>query len=188
MLNYVQTKWSRLPSVGHRVYPRRIDAAAVIKSVLIAMLLYSPAPALAQELTPEQVAELSFEELMQVVTVASKREESVQDAPGIVSVITKEEIRRFGAMTLHELLNQMPSVYAIGTFGTLHNLLSIRGDNFAHWNTRVLLLINGRPFRETTLGGSDATFLVSFPVDVIERVELIRGPGSVLYGTNAYTG
>ena len=146
------------------------------------------APAFAQDLTPEQVAELALEDLMQLVVVASRREESVQDAPGIVTVLTKEEIQRFGARTLYDLLNQMPGVYAIGTYGIPQNLISIRGDNFAHWNARVLLLINGRPFRETVVGGSDATFLLGFPVDVIERVELVRGPGSVLYGTNAYNG
>ena len=163
-----------------------IEPAVVI--AIIAILLHSAVPASAQELTPEQVAELSLQELAQVVAVASKREESVFDAPGIVSIITKEEIRQFGAGTLYELLNRMPSIYAIGTYGIPQNLLSIRGDNFAHYNARVLLLIDGRPFRETTLGGSDAPFLLGFPVDLIERIELVRGPGSVLYGTNAYNG
>lgn len=166
----------------------RIRASAFFKFVLISILLHSQVPAVAQELTPEQVALLSIDELAQVVIVASKREETVQDAPGIVSVLSKEEIRNFGARTLFDLLNQLPSIYMLGSFGFPQNLISIRGDNFAHFNTRVLLLIDGRPLREMTWGGKDPAILLGFPIDAIERLEVVRGPGSVLYGSNAFNG
>src|SRR5205814_1297045 len=57
-----------------------------------------------------------------------------------------------------------------------------------HTNSHVLFLLNGRPVRESVYGGLDIPFLLAFPVETIERVEVVRGPGSVLYGSNAFTG
>ncbi len=123
-----------------------------------------------------------------VVEAVSKAPEKASEAPGIVDVITAEDIQEFGAKNLYEVLEWATSVYMTGSFLYPRNIASIRGDLFKHEDNHVLLLINGRPFRDTTQGGVNVPLYTAFPIHMIERIEVIRGPGSVLYGTNAFTG
>ncbi len=134
---------------------------------------------------------MSFEELMSidVVTTASKRHELPKDAPGIITVINHEEIKRYGYKNLFEVIVKMPSVYSrpSTTTGGLMGNIGLRGDTPVSGN-HVLWLINGRPFRASYDGGGSQVLLKLFPIDLVRQVEFIRGPGSVLYGTNAYSG
>jgi outer membrane receptor protein involved in Fe transport len=68
---------------------------------------------------------------------------------------------------------------------TDRSMISPRGDQLRPSSSGVLLLINGRPVREVLEGGIKSEFLESFPIDVIERIEVVKGPGSVLYGSQA---
>ncbi|HOY10385.1 MAG TPA: TonB-dependent receptor plug domain-containing protein, partial [Candidatus Omnitrophota bacterium] len=136
----------------------------------------------------EGLLELSLEELLNVVVGASKREEAVKDSPAVVTVITEKEIKDFGANTLFDILQRAPSIQMLSSNLWIQNLTSMRGDLDQHLDTRVLLLINGRPVRDGMMGGINFAVYTNFPIDIIERVEVIRGPGSVLYGTNAFDG
>jgi outer membrane receptor protein involved in Fe transport len=148
------------------------------------------------ELSLEEVTELleiagvsSLDELINlIVTTASKSEEKLQDAPGIITVVTKQEIEGFGATSLWEVLDRVVSLYFIGTAVLPQNMLSVRGIAQENFNTQVLYLLDGRPFRESVASGYISPIVLGFPLGNIERVEIIRGPGSVLYGTCAYTG
>ncbi len=122
------------------------------------------------------------------VITASKSAEKISDAPGIITVVSKEEISGFGFTNLSDILNRVTSMYMIhaGTF--MWNIGSIRGQNISNSDNHVLILINGRPFRDGMSGGFNNVTYTAFPVDVIDHIEIIRGPGSVLYGTNAYSG
>ncbi len=122
------------------------------------------------------------------VTTASKSAESIENAPGIISVVTATEIEKFGASNLLEVLERVTSVYTAGTFYIQQNYISIRGDLSSEYNNHTLILINGRPTRENFLGGVDFSVFFGFPLSSINRIEVIRGPGSVLYGSNAYSG
>lgn len=137
----------------------------------------------------EEYLNMSLEELMDVeVVTASKKAESVYDAPGILSVVTRDEIDKFGARTLRDVLQRMPGVYVTGSYLWPQNMVAVRGDLPTHINNHTLILMNGRPMRESNAGGFNFTVLNDFPLDMVERIELVRGPGSALYGTNAYTG
>ncbi len=130
-----------------------------------------------------------IETLWQIeVTTASKSAEKISNAPGIVSVVTREEIANFGSTSLSDVLNRLTSMYMIhaGTF--TWNVASIRGQNISFFDTHTLVLVNGRPMRDGVTGGMNSVFYNAFPVEGIERIEIIRGPGSVLYGSNAYAG
>jgi outer membrane receptor for ferrienterochelin and colicin len=132
---------------------------------------------------------LSLEELMDIkIITASKNEESVENAPGIISVITSKEIDDFGANSLFEVLERVTSIYMTGSHTYPQNITSMRGDLSTHIDNHVLLLLNGRPVREGFAGGYNFAFYNAFPLNMIDKIEIIRGPGSVLYGTNAYTG
>lgn len=128
-----------------------------------------------------------FEEEATVIT-ASKKEEKAADAPGIITVVTSEQIRRFGAKNLRDVLDRAPSIYTLGSYLFPSSVVSMRGDLETHNDTHILWLINGRPTREVAFGGIDTPLLTAYPLELIDHIEIVRGPGSVLYGSNAYTG
>ncbi len=128
-----------------------------------------------------------FEEEAKIVT-ASKRLEGLHDAPGVVTVITKEEIRSFGFVSLVDVLNRAPSIQMMSSHLWVQAKPVIRGNLFTHADNQTLILINGRPYRDAFETNSNYTIYKAFPVEMIERIEVIRGPGSVLYGSNAMAG
>ncbi len=136
----------------------------------------------------DQMFSTDLTDLMNMrVTVASKKAENVSEAPGIVSVVTAREIQQFGAKNLKEVLNRVPSIQSIGSH-FYSNIITIRGQMRTHTNRDILFLINGRPHRTSFNGGLHGSLLQAFPIETIERIEVIRGPGSVLYGTSAFSG
>ena len=159
--------------------------AAVLASLLVLSTL--PPAALADD--QQDLSQMSLEELLNLkVAAASKKLETLGDTSSVATTISAKEIESFGANNPLEILERAPSLLYLGTYLHPDNALSIRGDLSAHYNTHVLILINGRPSRDTYFGGQDMALLASFPIDTIERIEIIRGPGSVLYGSNAFTG
>ncbi|MBI2381598.1 MAG: TonB-dependent receptor [Gammaproteobacteria bacterium] len=148
-------------------------------------LLLAAGPVLAQS---EDVFELSLEELSQVqVSVASRNQESTAAAPGSVTVFTREDIQRLGARRLGDLLNLVPGVQALfeAQEGRT-NLLQGRGVPEAYGQS-FLLLLDGKRLNEHYTGGF--TLANRFiELGNVERVEVARGPGSALYGSNAFSG
>lgn len=133
--------------------------------------------------------EMSLEELLTVkIVTVSKKEELIEDAPGVVSVITSEDILRFGARNLRDVLLRIPNYYIFDSLALSSNGSTMRAGATQHLNNHVLYLINGRPLRESQNGGRQTDINLLFPVSAIERIEVIRGPGSVLYGSNAFNG
>ncbi len=134
------------------------------------------------------LAELTLEELMDIeISVASKRPETTFEAPGVVVVIPRAEIDLYGDRTLYQLMQRQPSVYPRRSFVYGESMAAFRGDMVAHSETHTLILINGRPVRESAQAINSPMYM-SFPMASVESVELIRGPGSVLYGSNAFGG
>jgi len=137
----------------------------------------------------EDVWSMSLDDLlnMEVVT-ASKSGEKLSDAPGVLSVYTSNELERFGGKTLYEILARIPGLSQSTGYFPDKSIISIRGDQASAISSHVLYLINGRPVREVHEGGISTDLLNTFPVGIIERIEVIKGPGSVLYGSNAFSG
>ena len=136
----------------------------------------------------DDLLDLSLNELLNLeVTTASKTAEKLLDAPGVISVITNDELEHFGGTTLRDILERVPGLIASGANYTNGTTIAARGDQIKQNSSHVLILINGRPIREVQEGGVSSDVLESFPVDAIERLEVIKGPGSVLYGTDAFS-
>jgi outer membrane receptor protein involved in Fe transport len=138
---------------------------------------------IASELAPARGdAEDIFEE--QVVT-ASSRSSSETRAPASLTVITEDEIRMSGAATVPEILRRVPGI-DVAEMNPSDTNISFRGFNRRLAN-KVLVLVDGRSVYEDFLGG---TFwpLIDVSVPDIQRIEVIRGPGSALYGANAFAG
>jgi outer membrane receptor protein involved in Fe transport len=121
------------------------------------------------------------------VVTASKFSELAVDAPGVISVVSKEELRRFGGLTLAEVLGRVGGLSVSSSYLADRSIIAARGDLTSLTSGHILYLINGRPSREVQVGGVTSDLLESFPLSALERIEVIRGPGSVLYGSNAFT-
>src|SRR5262249_36118991 len=136
----------------------------------------------------KDIQELSLEELLNPpVEVATKTELRATETPAVVTVISADEIQARGYSSLAEVLRAVPGFYDVYD-GVEHNL-GVRGINGgAHASGNAIkLMINGHPvdFRPTT-GNFFGEELI--PLDMIQRVEIIRGPASALYGANAFLG
>jgi outer membrane receptor for ferrienterochelin and colicins len=128
---------------------------------------------------------LSLEELLNIKVISStKTEVSIQKAPSVVRLFTKDDINRMGFQTLREILDQVPG-FENQEYRAGHQLTWVRGVQ-ARYNNKVLLLIDGVPMRDSYYGNFNVDEMI--PVDMIERVEVLNGPGSVLYGTNSFSG
>ena len=129
--------------------------------------------------------ELPLEYLLeQTVTTASKSQQKVEDATAVIDVFTEKHIQNLNVTNLYELLSLLPGVEMMETFFG-RTVLNIRGIMNLNYNNKVLLMIDGNPIYEPVNG---AYFLEAIPMDMISKIEIVRGPGSPLYGTNAYSG
>ncbi len=118
---------------------------------------------------------------------ASKYEQKVTEAPATVSIVTAAEIRRYGYRTLADLLRSLRGFHVSNDRN--YSYAGVRGFGLpGDYNTRVLILIDGHRLNDSVFsaGYIGSTFPVD--IDLIDRVEVIRGPGSSLYGTNALFG
>ncbi|HEX6736876.1 MAG TPA: TonB-dependent receptor, partial [Vicinamibacteria bacterium] len=132
---------------------------------------------------------MQLEDLLRVnVVTASKVEERVKDAPAVMTVITREEIEAFGAVSLVDVLNRATSFQLMSSHLWVQAKSVLRGNLITHADHHILILLNGRPFRDAMESNSNWTLYTAFPTELIERIEVIRGPGSVLYGSNAVSG
>jgi outer membrane receptor for ferrienterochelin and colicin len=115
---------------------------------------------------------------------AGKREEQIRDIPASVTLITRDEIARYGWVTFEELLRNVPGFYLLDN--TEDRFIGTRGTAFGG----VQVLVNGipqHPSLQKTLTATEIARL-DIPVESIDRVEIIRGPMSVIYGNNAFQG
>jgi iron complex outermembrane recepter protein len=153
----------------------------------VACLLLSAGPATAQVLAQADVNRLSIEQLGQVqITSVSRRPERLDRAPAAVFVITAEDIRRSGASTLPEALRLAPNL-EVARSNSFDYSVSARGFNSAEASNKLLVLVDGRsvysPLASTVFWEN-----LDVPLDTIERIEVVSGPGGTLYGANAVNG
>lgn len=135
--------------------------------------------------TPD-LSHASLEELMNIkVYTASTYLQTAETAPSLVTVVTADQIRKYGYRTLADILRSVGGFYV--TSDRNYSYVGVRG--FARpgdYNTRILLLVDGHRLNDSVYGSSFVGFDALLDVDLIERVEIIRGPTSSLYGTNAF--
>jgi outer membrane receptor for ferrienterochelin and colicins len=169
----------------------------------IALILLSPVVGIGQtelegvtpksEATPtSEPAQISGEEAMllgeiPIVYSAAKYEQKITEAPAAVTIITGDQIRKYGYRTFAQVLQSVPGLFT--TYDRNYDYLGIRGFNRpADYNSRVLLLIDGHRLNDAMFDQGPIGTDSPIDVDLIERVEVVRGPSSSLYGTNAFFG
>jgi outer membrane receptor for ferrienterochelin and colicins len=129
--------------------------------------------------------EIRYLQAERMVEVVSKQKENRNSAAGVVSIVTGRDIERYGGNNLFEILNRVASLYMMGTPLRSQGTAAMRGDSTAQ---HILILMNGRPMRDSIFGGLLDSVLRDFPIHHLKKIEVIHGPGSVLYGSNAFAG
>lgn len=119
---------------------------------------------------------------------ASKTERLARLSPSALTVITRKQIEETGARSIAEVLRLVPGVnYRMTPMG---NFYGIRSFGSTPFSSRVLLLVDGFPFNSPDKGGLSGHpgFDDFFPIEQIRRIEIVKGPATVLYGQNAFQG
>ena len=156
-------------------------------SVTLALLFCPASYAAGQGPEADPLGEVSLFQELPTVTAASKFEQDSREAPASISIISREEIERFGYRTLGEALNAARGIFT--SYDRNYTYVAVRGFTVpGDYNTRILLLVDGHRLNDNV---ADATYVgteSALDMSVVDRIEIIRGAASSLYGTNAFYG
>jgi len=160
--------------------PRAAAAALVLIAIPLALG--------AQSTPPKAIGEVTlFGEEQLKVEAATKTEIPISKAPSAVTVVTAKQIAESGARTVPDLLRLVAGVNV--RWNPMVQTIDIRGFGENPFSNRILLLIDGLPYNSGDTGGLPLSPAFDFfPVQNIKRIEVVRGPGSSLYGENAFWG
>ena len=121
------------------------------------------------------------------VEAASRKTEDISDAPGSVSVVPYQELRAMKYPTVAEAVRGVRGIYVSDDRGYV--TLGFRGfGRPGDYGNRTLVLLNGQPMNDDWLWSSYVGYDLRTDIEDVERIEVVRGPGSVLYGTGAFSG
>jgi outer membrane receptor for ferrienterochelin and colicin len=159
------------------------------KAIATLLLMFVASLNWAQNRDTIDLSEASLEDLVKIkvdaVYGASKHLQKVTDAPASITLVTSEEIRRFGNRTLGDVLRNVPGFYV--TNDRNYTYAAVEGfGRTGDYNSRILVLVDGHRTNDNVY--DEALLGTEFPIDIdlIERVEVIHDPGSALYGNNAF--
>lgn len=120
------------------------------------------------------------------VSIATGFRQPIARAPSVATVVTAEDIAAIGASDLDEVLETVPGLHVARSPQGYNPIYTIRGI-YSQYNPQVLMLVNGIPITGVTVGDRSIIW-GGMPVENIARIEVIRGPGSALYGADAFSG
>lgn len=132
---------------------------------------------------------MDLDQLLQIpVTGSTLRDESLKTVPAAVTVFTHDQLKKMGVDYLYELVNLVPSYQFVRSADSgVNYAFSSRGRRNGSQSREVLVVMDGRMLATPRTGSVDVS-LPFIPLERIERIELIRGPGSAIYGSSAFTG
>ena len=129
---------------------------------------------------------LLFDDIPSVFS-ASKYEQKVTEAPARINIVTAKEIEAYGYQTLADILRSVPGFYT--TYDRNYFYTGVRGFGIpGDYDTRILTLVDGHRQNENIYDSNSTNRGFVVDVDLIERVEIVRGPASSLYGSSAFFG
>ena len=161
-------------------------ASSHLVVLLLLWSVSSPGKAQTPASSGNDIANKSIEELMNIdVTSVSRKEQKLSKIPAAVYVITQQAIERSGADTIPDLLRMVPGVQ-VAQVEADRWAISVRGFNDIYSN-KVLVLVDGRTVYTPSFSGVYWDQL-DVPLDTIERIEVVRGPGGTVWGANAVNG
>lgn len=151
---------------------------------LVSILLLQAPIVLAQSSEEEDLALVYGDK--STISIATGSQQPLRRAPAVATVITAEDIAAMGATDLDEVLETVPGIHVSRSANSYSSLYVIRGIYSAQ-NPQTLILQNGIPMT-TMFIGNKGNLWGGYPLSHVARIEIIRGPGSALYGADAYSG
>jgi len=158
---------------------------AIMRAVAVALAVAWAAGAYASQESEEEELALAYGD-KSFVTIASGTRQPIARAPSVATVVTAEDIAAIGAADLDEVLETVPGVHVARSPIGYNPVYIIRGIS-TQYNPQVLMLVNGIPITSVYTGNRSQIW-GGMPVENIARIEVIRGPGSALYGADAFSG
>jgi len=141
-----------------------------------------------EEKKVDELFKLSLEELMKIkIKTAGKTEEKIADIPASVVLITREDIEAYGYRTLTEILENIPGLYSIDDYTDNFSNFGVRGFWSGVANDNIIILVDG-VHQVNDMFSNYPLNKITVPVEAIDRIEVIRGPMSVIYGNGAFYG
>jgi iron complex outermembrane recepter protein len=184
----MKTRIESIPGVDRSApgaLDRGIGNALQCGALFLTAALLLAVPLCSQE-KPKDLADKSIEDLMTIeVTSASKKEQSLSEVPAAIFVITQGDIHRSGATNIPDLLRMVPGL-DVAQIDANTWAISARGFNF-QFAAKLLVLIDGRAVYSPLFGGVNWD-TQDVPLEDIDRIEVIRGPGGTVWGANAVNG
>ncbi|MCJ2187004.1 TonB-dependent receptor plug domain-containing protein [Novosphingobium beihaiensis] len=174
--------------------PNITKAIGALSAALALFVLPAPAqpqePAAVETAAPSQQMDellgMSLEDILsQEVTSVAKKAQHVADAPAAVYVVSQDQISRSGARTLADLLRRVPGMDVFELQGST-STISARGFS-SRFASNLLVMVDGAAIYNTAISGMFWDQAI-FPLQDIERIEVIRGPGGTLWGSNSING
>ncbi|MFP5394245.1 MAG: TonB-dependent receptor plug domain-containing protein, partial [Gammaproteobacteria bacterium] len=151
----------------------------------LAALCAAPALAAAQQASEEDELSLVYGDKTNV-TIATGSVQSLRRAPAVASVITAADIAAMGATDLDQVLESVPGMHVNRSANNYAPLYVMRGIA-TQFGPQLLVMQDGVPIT-TIFAGNKGNLWGGYPVEHIARIEVIRGPGSALYGSDAFSG
>ena len=161
----------------------------LIKISMLMGLVGTSSLSFAESRVPDEIMkQLSLEAIyaLPMIDIATGYAVPLEKAPAVATVITSDEIEAMGAETLDDILEAVPGLHNIPSFLSNNNSVSIRGV-YTSFSPQVLTLINGYRLSSSVFSGG---LINNYRINVknIARVEIVRGPGSAVYGADAFSG
>ena len=167
--------------------PAVLDLPVGTRRVRISLQGYRPVEQVVQVDSAQQRRVDAQLRQLEEVSAASRATESVEDAPGSVTIIPGQELRGMSYPTIADALRGVRGVF-ISDDG-LYPSVGFRGfGRPGDYGNRVLVLLDGHPTNDNWINSSYVSYDARADLEDVERIEVVRGPGSVLYGTGAFSG
>lgn len=175
------------PGIG-RAYGLKPLLSKILLHPLLWCLLLSPVSAYPKA---ADLTQMSLEELMKLqistVQAASKYEQKTTEAPSRITIITSDQIKKYGYRTLADILRSVGGFYV--SYDRNYTYLGVRGfSRPGDYNSRILLLIDGHRINDNLYDTAAIGTEFILDIDLIDKVEIVRGPSSSIYGSNALFG
>jgi iron complex outermembrane receptor protein len=178
------------PALPRSVYQPAITARLLLRLLVLTCIVEALPVGLLAQTNAVDLTTYSLEQLMnlEVPTVygASRLEQKTTEAPSSVSVVTSDEIKKYGYRTLADVLASVQGFYV--SYDRNYSFVGVRGVSLGDFNDRILLLVDGHQVNNNFNDGAFVGTGFILDLDLVDRVEIIRGPGAAIYGNNAFFG